>query len=121
MRAGPVGKWDSSVPMLEKKSPVKLLPLMAGMLDGAIHPIKPKPITLKSVLSQSLSKLHNQEDDQFYKLIISVQSLGDSLYINYHVNFPPEACASLKGFLAVTGDFRNPGKRKRDENKEKTQ
>ena len=57
---------------------------MAGMLDGAIHPIKPKPITFRSLLSQSLSK---------------------------HVNFPPEACASLRGFLAATGDFRNPEER----------
>lgn len=67
--------------MLEKKSPVKLLPLITGMLDGASHPINPNPITLKSLRSQSLSK---------------------------HVNLPPEACATLKGFLAVTGDFKNP-------------
>lgn len=67
--------------MLSKNRPVKLFPFMAGMLDGASHPINPKPITFKSVRSQSLSK---------------------------HVNFPPEAFASLRGFLAVTGAFKNP-------------
>lgn len=55
--AGGVGKWASSAPMLSKKRPVKLLPLIAGMLDGANHPINPNPITLKSLRSQSLSKL----------------------------------------------------------------
>lgn len=43
--------------MLPKKSPVKLSPLIAGMLDGASHPINPNPITFKSLRSQSLSKL----------------------------------------------------------------
>lgn len=27
------------------------------------------------------------------------------------MNLPPEACASLRGFLAATGDFRNPEER----------
>ena len=71
--------------MLSKKRPVKLFPSMAGMLDGAIHPISPNPITLKSLRSQSLSK---------------------------QVNLPPQAPASLKGFLAVTPDFRNPEERR---------
>lgn len=26
----------------------------------------------------------------------------------YHVNLPPEACASLNGFLAATGDLKKP-------------
>jgi hypothetical protein len=43
--------------MLSKKSPVKLLPSIAGMLDGANHPINPNPITFRSVRSQFLSKL----------------------------------------------------------------
>lgn len=43
--------------MLEKNSPVKLSPLINGMLDGASQPIKPNPITLRSFLSQSLGKL----------------------------------------------------------------
>jgi hypothetical protein len=38
---GGVGKWASSSPMLEKKSPVRLLPLMAGTLDGPIQPMSP--------------------------------------------------------------------------------
>ena len=59
VRGGPVGKWASSVPILSKKSPVKLFPLITGMLEGAIQPINPNPITLKSVLSQSLSKLQS--------------------------------------------------------------
>ena len=67
--------------MLSKKSPVKLLPSITGMLDGANHPINPNPITLKSFLSQSLSK---------------------------HVYFPPEARATLSGFLGVTGLLTNP-------------
>lgn len=45
MSAGPVGKWASSSLMLLKKSPVKLSPFMAGMLEGASHPMRPKPIT----------------------------------------------------------------------------
>lgn len=57
VRAGGVGKWASSAPMLSKKRPVKLLPSIAGMLDGANHPINPNPITLKSLRSQSLWKL----------------------------------------------------------------
>lgn len=56
-RDGPVGKWESSSEMLWKKSPVKLLPLITGTLDGAIHPINPNPITFRSVRSQFLSKL----------------------------------------------------------------
>lgn len=50
---GGVGKWASSSPMLEKKRPVRLLPLMTGTLDGPIHPMRPKPITLRSLRSQS--------------------------------------------------------------------
>ena len=69
------------MPILSKKRPLKLLPLIAGMLEGASHPIKPNPITFKSLLSQSLSK---------------------------HVNLPPEAWAILRGFLAVTGDYKKP-------------
>ena len=59
LRGGGVGKWASSAPMLSKKRPVRLLPLIAGTLDGASHPINPNPITLKSLRSQSLSKLLN--------------------------------------------------------------
>lgn len=51
--AGGEGKWASSSPMLEKKSPVRLLPLMSGMLDGASHPMSPNPITFRSLRSQS--------------------------------------------------------------------
>lgn len=105
--------------MLEKKRPVRLLPLMAGMLDGANHPISPNPITFRSVRSQSLSKLsfnpinisssafshnsrpHNLDLTQFY-------IRGDRLF-SYHVNFPPEAFACLRGFLGATGAFKNPG------------
>ena len=65
--------------MLPKKSPVKLSPLIAGMLDGASHPINPNPITFKSLRSQSLSK---------------------------HVYLPPEACETLKGFLVVVVDLK---------------
>lgn len=54
---------------------------MAGMLDGAIHPIRPNPITLKSLRSQFLSK---------------------------QLNLPPSPPATLSGFLAVTPDFKNP-------------
>ena len=64
--------------MLSKKRPVRLFPLIAGTLEGANHPIRPNPITFKSLLSQSLWK---------------------------HVALPPEAFATLKGFLAVTGDL----------------
>ena len=67
--------------MLWQKSPVKLSPLIAGMLDGASHPISPNPITFRSVLSQSLSK---------------------------HVNFPPFACATTRGFLALISGLRKP-------------
>ena len=70
--------------MLSKKRPVKLFPSIAGMLDGANHPIRPNPITFRSLRSQSLSK---------------------------QVNLPPEAQANLKGFLAVTTDFKNPDER----------
>lgn len=59
VRAGPVGQWASSFPMLPKKRPVRLLPLMTGMLEGASQPIKPNPITLKSLRSQFLSKQVN--------------------------------------------------------------
>lgn len=58
--AGGEGKWESSWPMLEKKSPVRLLPLIAGTLDGAIHPISPNPITFRSLLSQSCGNLQAQ-------------------------------------------------------------
>jgi hypothetical protein len=44
--------------MLPKNRPVRLLPLINGKLDGAIHPISPNPITDKSFLSQFLWKLH---------------------------------------------------------------
>ena len=54
---GGVGKWASSCPMLEKKSPVRLLPLMTGTLEGPIHPMSPKPITLRSLRSQSRGNL----------------------------------------------------------------
>ena len=54
---GGVGKWASSWPMLEKKSPVRLLPLMTGTLEGPIHPMSPKPITLRSLRSQSRGNL----------------------------------------------------------------
>ncbi len=54
---------------------------MAGMLDGANHPITPNPITFRSVRSQSLSK---------------------------QVNFPPQAFTCLSGFLGATGAFTNP-------------
>jgi hypothetical protein len=54
---GGVGKWASSWPMLEKKSPVRLLPLMAGTLDGPIQPMSPKPMTLRSLRSQSRGNL----------------------------------------------------------------
>ena len=67
--------------MLEKKRPVRLLPSMAGMLEGANHAISPNPITFRSVRSQSLSK---------------------------QVNFPPQAFACLRGFLGATGAFTNP-------------
>lgn len=109
-----MGKWESSDPMLWKNSPVKLLPLIAGMLEGASHPIKPNPITLKSFLSQSLSKLPKQErrkdetshpTNVHYLIYSKETSFGES---DYHVNFPPEALTCLKGFLAVTGDFTNP-------------
>jgi hypothetical protein len=43
--------------MLEKKSPVRLLPLMAGTLDGPIQPMSPKPMTLRSLRSQSRGNL----------------------------------------------------------------
>jgi hypothetical protein len=43
--------------MLSKKRPVRLFPFIAGMLDGASHPISPNPTTFKSLLNQFLSKL----------------------------------------------------------------
>src|SRR5574339_473755 len=73
--------------MLSKKSPVKLFPSITGMLDGAIHPISPNPITFRSLRSQSLSK---------------------------QVNLPPDACAMASGFLAATGDLTNPETRRGD-------
>jgi hypothetical protein len=44
--------------MLPKNRPVRLLPLINGKLDGAIHPISPNPITDRSFLNQFLWKLH---------------------------------------------------------------
>ena len=46
VRAGGVGKWASSAPMLSKKRPVRLLPLIAGTLECASQPINPNPMTL---------------------------------------------------------------------------
>lgn len=63
VREGPVGQWASSSPMLWKKSPVRLFPLMTGILDGASQPIRPNPMTLKSVRSQFLSKLVSWKDN----------------------------------------------------------
>ena len=73
--------------MLSKNSPVKLFPLITGMLDGAIHPMSPNPITFRSLRSQSLSK---------------------------QVNFPPDAPATLSGFLAATGGLMTPETRRGD-------
>jgi hypothetical protein len=49
--------------MLEKKSPVRLLPLINGMLDGASHPMSPNPITFRSLRSQSRGNLIGDDDD----------------------------------------------------------
>jgi hypothetical protein len=65
--------------MLSKKRPVRLFPFIAGMLDGASHPISPNPTTFKSLLNQFLSK---------------------------QVTLPPDAPASLKGFLALNVGFK---------------
>ena len=127
VRAGGVGKWASSAPMLSKKSPVRLLPLIAGMLEGAIQPINPNPITLKSVLSQSLWKLlkppkQKYQIKQFTNVTIMIQfekkkkiKTQNQAYQSckkniYHVNLPPFPIATtcLKGFLALAGDLTNP-------------
>ncbi len=57
---GPVGKWASSGPMLARNRPVKLLPLMTGMLEGASQPMRPNPTTERSLRNQSLLKLFTQ-------------------------------------------------------------
>ncbi len=57
---GPVGKWASSGPMLARNRPVKLLPLMTGMLEGASQPMRPNPTTERSFRNQSLLKLFTQ-------------------------------------------------------------
>lgn len=127
VRAGGVGKWASSVPILSKKSPVRLLPSIAGMLDGANQPINPNPITLKSLRSQSLWKLHitiqKTYHNSFFFIIkinihrdqiIQFKNLTNQSYNkNYHVTLPPfpTAIACLKGFLAVTCGFPNPGRK----------
>lgn len=72
--AGGVGKWASSVPMLSKKRPVRLFPFIAGMLDGASHPISPNPTTFKSLLNQFLSKLLTQ-NNLFLRKIPQKQAL----------------------------------------------
>lgn len=98
------------------------MPFINGMLEGAIQPINPNPITFKSVLSQFLSKLQSDKlmsqnmsrikenhHDELYNSINCYNFI--SLRDDYQVNFPPDACARLKGFLAVTGDFRKPTER----------
>lgn len=111
VRAGPVGQWASSAPMLWKKRPVKLLPLMAGMLEGASQPIKPNPITFKSVLSQSLSKLQKNQAQTIISLILNhphkIRRITTS---SYHVNLPPETCANFSGLAASTGVLMKPEK-----------
>jgi len=54
--------------MLSKKRPLKLLPPIAGMLDGASH-----PITFRSLRSQSLSKLTRRiKEKQIKQPLITV-------------------------------------------------
>jgi hypothetical protein len=79
--AGGVGKWASSWPMLEKKSPVRLLPLMAGTLDGPIQPMSPKPMTLRSLRSQSrgnlaIERVRRTEDQQFHRELVIKSSIS---------------------------------------------
>lgn len=109
VRAGGEGKCASSAPMLSKNSPVKLFPLITGMLDGAIHPISANPITFRSLRSQSLSKLHSPTQNQNHNKQPIILQIGQSL-ITYQVNLPPDARATARGFLAASGDLTNPGK-----------
>jgi hypothetical protein len=80
--------------MLSKKRPLKLLPPIAGMLDGASHPINPNPITFRSLRSQSLSKLTRRiKEKQIKQPLITVDSSNSNMIIitfsTYHMNFPP--------------------------------
>ena len=70
--------------MLSKKRPVRLFPFIAGILEGANHPISPNPTTFKSLLNQLLSK---------------------------KVNLPPDAPATLRGFFALVVGFRKDEER----------
>uniref|UniRef100_A0A1J3IGK1 Uncharacterized protein n=2 Tax=Noccaea caerulescens TaxID=107243 RepID=A0A1J3IGK1_NOCCA len=70
--------------MLSKKRPVRLFPFIAGMLDGANHPTSPNPTTFRSLLNQFLSK---------------------------QVNLPPDAPASVRGFLTLNVGFRKDEER----------
>lgn len=86
--------------MLSKKSPVRLLPLIAGMLEGASHPMRPNPITFRSVRSQSLSKLHHATRFQGKRARARDSTGRSSVGGFYQVNLPPEASFWLRGFLA---------------------
>jgi hypothetical protein len=97
VRAGGVGKWASSSPMLEKKRPVRLLPLITGTLEGAIHPMSPNPITFRSRRSQSRGNLSHRHFQHRTVSLIRAGGRGAVTHV-MQVTLP-----FLSRFLVISG------------------